>query len=67
MTHDELMVQPEPYRERARWDLSSRWRCACCGEIIYLEEAAIVGNYCCGGCGMTTLRPYRYELPAVHR
>jgi hypothetical protein len=64
VNHDEVMALPEVAREALRWDLSSRWRCVLCGDLVYLHVAAVIGNYCCGGCGMATLRPLRYELPA---
>lgn len=65
MTHDEVMALPEMVREVLRWDLSSRWRCLGCGEIIYLRVPMVVGHYCCGDCGFAILRPYYYELTAA--
>jgi hypothetical protein len=65
MTYDDVMALPEVTREMLRWDLSSRWQCLGCSEIVWLRVAMVIGNYCCGGCGMALLRPQRYLLHAV--
>jgi S-methylmethionine-dependent homocysteine/selenocysteine methylase len=38
-----------------------RWRCVLCGWPIDITEqgAKVIGACCCGGCGMTTLRPIK--------
>lgn len=36
-----------------------RWRCVLCGWPVDVSDAGlkVVGACCCGGCGMTCLRP----------
>lgn len=48
-------------------DLCSRWRCVLCCEVVLLRVAMVIGNVCCGRCGMTCLRPWPLELEAVPR
>ena len=44
---------------KANWlkDLSDHWKCVLCDWEVKLKEPMVIGCICCGGCGMTTLRP----------
>ena len=44
---------------KANWlkDLSDHWKCILCAWEVKLNEPLVIGFICCGGCGMTTLRP----------
>ena len=63
MTSDEIWKLPASTRDILRWDLSRRWRCALCDTIVYLRTPAVIGYYCCPGCGQACLRPWYLELP----
>lgn len=47
---DELLSKPLP--EGFVW-----WRCVLCGYPLGVPKENNIGAYCCGGCGMTCLRP----------
>lgn len=65
ITCDQIQEMPEARREYFLKDLCSRWKCIGCDEVIVLKTAAVIGNYCCGGCGMALLRPQPFLLTAV--
>lgn len=64
MTREDIDKLPDSdLKESLYWDLCSRWTCCLCGDdTVYLIEAAVIGNYCCGACGMSCLRPDPYLL-----
>jgi len=59
MTSDDIWKMPPGLlRDVFLSDLSRRWRCVLCGEILYLHVPAMIANYCCPGCGQACLRPW---------
>ena len=64
MTSDEIWrLPPSPLRDSLLGDLSRRWRCIGCRTVVELHVPAVIGCYCCPGCGYTLLRPWHLELP----
>lgn len=57
----DAMDEPEALKAQFRADLSDHWRCVICSWEIRMTEPLVIGAFCCGRCGMSTLRPVHAE------